>query len=32
MYRRAADGTGGDEIVMPDSAGAVPFHVSSATC
>ena len=30
MYRRAADGTGGDEIVMPDSARAVPFHVSSA--
>ena len=29
MYRHAADGTGGDEIVMPDSAGAVPFHVSS---
>ncbi|MFI5078769.1 MAG: hypothetical protein ACHQRO_15580, partial [Vicinamibacteria bacterium] len=30
MYRHAADGTGSDEIVMPDSAGAVPFHVSSS--
>ena len=30
MYRHAADGTGGDEIVMADSAGAVPFHVSSS--
>ena len=30
MYRHAADGTGGDEIVMPDSAGAVPFHISSS--
>ncbi len=30
MYRHAADGTGGDEIVMADSAGAVPFHISSS--
>jgi Tol biopolymer transport system component len=28
IYRHAADGSGGDEIVMPDSARAVPFHIS----
>jgi Tol biopolymer transport system component len=30
MYRHAADGTGGDEVVMADSGRAVPFHISSA--
>jgi hypothetical protein len=30
--RHAADGTGADEIVMADSARAVPFHISVATC
>jgi eukaryotic-like serine/threonine-protein kinase len=28
IYRHAADGTGNDEIVMADSARAVPFHIS----
>jgi dipeptidyl aminopeptidase/acylaminoacyl peptidase len=30
IYRRAADGTGVDEVFMPDSGRAVPFHVSPA--
>jgi eukaryotic-like serine/threonine-protein kinase len=30
MYRHASDGSGGDEIVMADAGGAVPFHISSA--
>jgi serine/threonine-protein kinase len=30
MYRHAADGTGADEVVMAESEGAVPFHISSA--
>jgi eukaryotic-like serine/threonine-protein kinase len=29
IYRHAADGTGGDEIFMADSARAVPFHIST---
>jgi dipeptidyl aminopeptidase/acylaminoacyl peptidase len=30
VYRRAADGTGVDEVFMPDSGRAVPFHLSPA--
>jgi hypothetical protein len=30
IYRRAADGTGVDELFMADSGRAVPFHVSPA--
>lgn len=30
IYRRAADGTGVDEVFMADSGRAVPFHISPA--